>query len=105
MKRRFWFQVTKNIQEAHFVWTQLKEEEIYERQETLWDVRSEKNLKRLQQNRLCTSTPKEISSKDKNYDGLVQTNNTDSLEINLEDSVISSKIISLAKNTAREHKQ
>ncbi len=24
MKRRFWFQITKNIEEANFVWTQLK---------------------------------------------------------------------------------
>jgi len=25
MKRRFWFEITKNIEEANFVWTQLKE--------------------------------------------------------------------------------
>jgi hypothetical protein len=33
IKKRFWFEVTKSKEEAHFVWTQLKEEEVYTRQE------------------------------------------------------------------------
>lgn len=32
MKKRFWFELTKIKEEAHFVWTQLKEEFIYNKQ-------------------------------------------------------------------------
>lgn len=37
MKRRFWFESTKKIEEAHFVWTQLKEESVYDRQNMKFD--------------------------------------------------------------------
>lgn len=32
MKKRFWFEVTKKKEEAHFVWTQIKEESTFEKQ-------------------------------------------------------------------------
>lgn len=34
MKRRIWWSETKNIGEAHFVWTQLKVQDIIEAQPT-----------------------------------------------------------------------
>ena len=33
MKKRFWFQITKNREEANFVWTQLKEDSLFQKQE------------------------------------------------------------------------
>ena len=34
MKKRFWFEETKKIEEAHFVWTQIKVNEVFEHQKT-----------------------------------------------------------------------
>lgn len=34
IKKRFWFQTTKNKEEANFVWTQLKEEGVYRKQQS-----------------------------------------------------------------------
>jgi tubulin--tyrosine ligase len=32
MKKRFWFERTENIEEANFIWTQIKKEKLYEKQ-------------------------------------------------------------------------
>lgn len=41
IKKRFWFELTRNKEEAHFVWTQLKEEEVHARQNRQEEVKSE----------------------------------------------------------------
>jgi hypothetical protein len=41
MKKRFWFEEVRDKKEAHFVWTQLKEEIIFERQRTLSETEGE----------------------------------------------------------------
>lgn len=32
MKKRFWFEEVKKVEEANFVWTQLKEEIVFQKQ-------------------------------------------------------------------------
>lgn len=32
MKKRFWFEEVKKVEEANFVWTQLKEENVFKMQ-------------------------------------------------------------------------
>lgn len=36
MKKRFWFQITKNKEQANFVWTQLKEDSIFKKQREIY---------------------------------------------------------------------
>ena len=43
MKRRFWFEVTKNVEEAHFIWTQLKEEQVYQKQKKNFEEKMQAN--------------------------------------------------------------
>lgn len=54
---------------------------------------------------MLTNRPSTSYMKSYQDDILIDTKHTDNLEINLEDSVISSKAINLAKNTARDHKE
>jgi hypothetical protein len=32
MKKRFWFEEVKKVDEANFIWTQLKEENLFKKQ-------------------------------------------------------------------------
>ncbi len=42
IKKRFWFQIVKTSEEANFIWTQLKDENIYQRQNLLNAEKREK---------------------------------------------------------------
>ena len=40
IKKRFWFELTKNKEEAHFVWVQLKDEDAFARQLEKYEEKS-----------------------------------------------------------------
>lgn len=55
MKRRFWFELTKNIDEANVVWTQLKEESIHHKQVAVFrEIKGERNLRHKTETHVAT---------------------------------------------------